>query len=553
MLRDFRWPILLFALTAALAPYASSQNTDQSNTYKLAGTVINSVTGKPIPRVLVKLAGPQPEQAVLTGPQGDFSFENAPAGMAQVVISKPGFFRPGTAGTTNLPIPIKVGPDTGTVSLKLEPEAIISGTVVGEDDEPLEESYVDVLRWQTFEWRRHLIPVQRGVVTDEDGGFRMAGLPPGRYYLQVKPRGAVRSILGFTSANPNQAYPVVTYFPSSSDAASATPIDLAPGQHLEVRFTLKLVPSFKLAGVIVNTGESKQIPGPTIMNEFGQILLSPDRFDAQHGTFEFRSVPAGNYVLQFGMMDSDSKFLITHQKISVERNISDLRLVVSAGVDIPVNVRTEFTKVQGPRGQCTQTTHSGETQTVDCSEFPAVRIELSSLDFLNSRFQTDYGPLKGALSVHRVTPGRYAVRVMPIFGGYVQSARCGNADLLRDTLVVPESGSVPPIDVVLRDDWAMLKIQVKTEQPGQQSMVLVFPDPLTPEPQARTIVGQGEFDPGPLAPGTYKIFAFDAADGMDNPDLEMLSKYASRAASVTVSASGSTTVLVDVIHTGVSE
>ena len=554
MLRDFRWPVVLFTLIVIFARPAPSQNADQSNTYKLAGAVINSVTGKPIPRVLVKLAGPPPEQAVLTGPEGDFAFENVPAGMTQISINKPGFFRPGTATNANLPIPVKVGPDTGPVSLKLEPEAIISGTVVGEDDEPLEESYVDVLRWQTFDWRRRLVPVQRGVVTDDDGEFRLAGLPPGRYYLQVKPRGAARYVLGLPSAKPDQTYPLVSYFPSSTDAASATPVDLAPGQHLEVRFTLKLVPSFKVAGVIVNAGESKQVPGPTIVNEFGQVLQSPNRFDPQHGTFEFRDVPAGNYELQYGMVESDGKFLLTHQKISVQSNITNLRLAVSAGVEIPVNVRTDFTKPQGARGQCTQATHSGEIKTFDCSEFPAVRVELASLDFINVRFQSDGGPARGLLSVHKVTPGHYAVRVMPIFGGYVQSARCGNADLLREPLVVPESGSVPPIDVVLRDDSATLKIQVKTDQPGQQSTVLVFPDPLTPEPQARTILGaHGEFDPGPLAPGVYKIFAFDAADGMDSPDLEMLSRYASRAASVTVSASGSATVLVDVIHTGVGQ
>jgi hypothetical protein len=54
-----------------------------------------------------------------------------------------------------------------------------------------------------------------------------------------------------------------------------------------------------------------------------------------------------------------------------------------------------------------------------------------------------------------------------------------------------------------------------------------------------------------LAPAAYKVFAFDSTEMSDyTTDLAVLTKYASKAASVTVSANANSSVIVDVIHLG---
>src|SRR5215472_6127329 len=104
----------LIAFFCLLAPSFAQQ--PSSNLFKVEGTVVNSATGKPLPRALVQLMG----RAQLTGSEGDFSFAGVPAGSTQISVVKPGFFMPGnTEGRS--PSYLEVGADTGKVLLKLAP------------------------------------------------------------------------------------------------------------------------------------------------------------------------------------------------------------------------------------------------------------------------------------------------------------------------------------------------------------------------------------------------------------------------------------------------
>ncbi len=558
MVGHSRYVVLLFLLVFVLRAQTQDlpQSSDQNKTYPLAGTVVNSMSGRPIARALVRLAQ-FPGRAVLSGQQGDFSFDNVPQGTTEVLVTKPGYFHsgPGSANYlssagNSLPYRVEIGPDTGNVVLKLAPEAMISGSIEGEDEEPVEGVMVEVLRSQIIEGRRQLVLARRSVTSDEDGNFRIAGLPPGRYYMCVRASQSSRLALAARSASEGEVYPALTYFPSSPDVAGAAPLDLTAGQHQEAHFTLKMVPSYKVAGVVANAGEWKQVNQPMLLDEFQRPLFGPDRFDRQSGVFEFRAVPAGSYWLQFGARDGAGQYFPTYRRLLVQSNIADLRLSVQPGLDIPVVVHTEFVKGGAPKGHCTYSS-DGQVHESDCTDYPAAHVELHSLDFINVRFHSDGGPLKAGFSVHGVSPGRYTVHATAAFGGYIQSARCGNLDLLHEPLVVPEGGNPGPIEVVVRDDSASLKIQVRTDKPGQQTLVLVFPDPVTmPEPQAWATTQGGEMYAGSLAPGAYKIFAFDAADGFDYSNLEALEKYASQATSVKVGASEDANVVVELIHTG---
>src|SRR5215471_13890424 len=105
--------ILFFLLASAAAQQTSP------TLFTVEGTVINSATGRPLPRALVHLSG----RAMLTGGEGEFSFDAVSPGKAQVSAYKPGYFAPGSnAGQSS--IIIDVGPDAGKVMLKLAPEAV---------------------------------------------------------------------------------------------------------------------------------------------------------------------------------------------------------------------------------------------------------------------------------------------------------------------------------------------------------------------------------------------------------------------------------------------
>jgi hypothetical protein len=541
---------LLIGCFSSLAAFSAQQS--QKDQFKIEGIVVNSVSGKPLPRALVQCSG----GAVLSGAEGEFSFDGISAGRVQVNATKPGYFAPGaTVQAAVSGAHMDVGPDTGPILLKLAPEAIISGRVTGKDEEPLEGARVQVLTFVSQEGRRQLMP-GRGSSTDEDGNFRIAGLAAGRYYLEVQAGNVSRRILGARAANANESYPAVVFYPGTADLAAATPVDLAPGQRMEAEFSLALAPAYKLAGTVVVAGEWKQINSPMIIDAMEQPLFTPDRFDAPSGAFEFRAVPAGIYTLRLSGTDLRDRYQFSDRKITVANTVTNLKALLQPGVGVPVVVRTEFAKPP-QRASCSFTLPSGEVQQSDCSDYPAARVELIAVDSGRRRFSTDYGPIKDppGFGIHAVAPGKYLVRVGANFGGYVQSVRSGNLDLLREELTVPEEGNVMPIEVVVRDDSAMLKVMLRAEKPGQQATVLVFPDgALLPAPNSvmSSIVNSpsDEFRFGPLAPGSYKVFAFDSVEGIDYADSEVLAKYAAKAASVTVPANGQSSVIVDVIHTG---
>jgi hypothetical protein len=262
-------------------------------------------------------------------------------------------------------------------------------------------------------------------------------------------------------------------------------------------------------------------------------------------------VPAGTYWLQVGGANQEGRYTPTYRRLQVQSSLTDLRFTVQPGLDIPIILQTIFVRDNTPRGHCRYTSDSGEIHDSDCSDYPAARLELHSLDFPRLRFNSDTGPLKAAFSVRGVSPGKYSVRASATFGGYVLSVRSGGLDLMREPLVVPEDGNVSSIEVVVRDDPATLNIKVRTEKPGQQTMILVFPDPVTiTEPKIKASSQGGDVSAGPLAPGAYKIFAFDAAQEFDYSSLEELAKYSAQATSVTVGASESASVVVDLIHLG---
>jgi protocatechuate 3,4-dioxygenase beta subunit len=550
-MRRYRLPavsLILFTVLASAQGQPSSGS--QPDQFKVEGVVVNALTGAPISRALVQLTSVF-GKAVLTGPDGEFAFDKVPHGAQQIMVRKPGYFRPGENEKRPLsPIRVEVGPNAEKITLKLIPEAVISGEVTGTDDEPLEGAVVEVLSYRMAEGRQQLLPVRGNVRTDEDGGFRIAGLPPGRYYVAVKARNIARRMLGAQSLTKNETYPLVVYYPTATDAASAGEVDLHAGQQAEVQFSLKLQPGVKVAGVVKGP-QNARVTSPLIVDDAGQVLAYPEEFDPMSGTFEFRSIPPGTYSIRAGGSDQDGHTFYAHRTIAVSRPVTDLKISILPGANIPVVVRTELSRPRQP-GHCRYSVN-GEEHESDCTDYPAARVELLALDDVHTRFYSNMLPNSGPMMVAGVTPGKYLAKATAMFGGYVQSFRCGVQDLLREPLMVPEGGAPCSLEVVVRDDYATVKLNVQAQDPQQQTTLLVFPDPaLLPEPQL-IINNAPQGYSAQLAPGNYKIYAFDAGEPLEYANPEVLAKYSGRAASVSVTANGVSNVNVELIRTGDSE
>src|SRR5690242_7244615 len=92
MLRPFIPTLLLAAQFLFLNNPSSAQSSMASSSCpcSLRGSVVDSVSGQPVPHALVKLSGASP-RAALTDSDGKFQFEGLPAGSVILEAQKPGY------------------------------------------------------------------------------------------------------------------------------------------------------------------------------------------------------------------------------------------------------------------------------------------------------------------------------------------------------------------------------------------------------------------------------------------------------------------------------
>ena len=561
MRRYFGCLIVIAALIAHLPAFATEKPTPvappaDAQTYKVEGTVINAISGHPIPRALVQWNGQSGQVAVLSGPGGEFAFEGVPEGRAQFLVQKPGYFQ-GRGGNFNpRSILLTVGPDSTRLAMKLTPEAVVFGRVLGKDGEPVEGATVRIEKAGAGSSSRYRGVPQRDGRTDEDGNFRIPELPPGQYVVAVQAGDVTRRILGAQSSNANEAYPPVAYYPAGDDELNAEPVTLAAGEHHEINFSITPRPAYKVSGVVSRSEEWKNVSPPMFVDRRGQPLLTVSEFDPQTGSFTFRSVAAGTYSLRLSASDEIGNPAILHRRLSVHKDVAGLQLTVSAGIAASVHVRKDFTGKYTYSGNCSYGSRDGKVHTSDCSDFPAFQLSLTPVDSANVPVRSNWAPPVGDTLVLRgLQPGRYKVHAGAGSMGnaaYVASLRCGGLDLLHDELVVPENGQLPTIEAVVRDDLATIHLLVNADK-KTYGMVAIFSDE-----ELYMDVDQGRRMPFSadsmlnmsLPPGDYRIFAFADSADIDINDPEELSLYLKKAAAVTLSPGKISNLVVDPIRTG---
>ncbi len=546
----FRLSLALLMLLGSLHAQPG-RSPEKRPVYKLEGTVLNAQTGDPIPRALVETNG-FARRAVLTDANGHFVFEHLPETSIFVSIRKPGFFPPGSKQSYSAAYSasIRVGPDTPKLEVRLAPECVISGDVIDSEGEPVENAYIEILRVNFSQGHRALGVVHGTTPTDEDGRFRIAGLAAGSYYVAVKGIFGVRRLLGESAKTPAQTYPVIVYYPSAASFPAASPVNLIPGQRIQLHFSLAKVPAFKLSGTVTNLSIFKQATQPAIIDETGQQLFSANRWNGQTGDFAFPPLPAGTYTLAFGGADSRNLYSRSVQTIVLDRDRTDVKLAMAPGARIPIIVHNET----DPQNQnnCSGEYQSPQGEKYDCHAW-LLNGTLSNVEPYSPQVSSFLEGAKDnpAFVFDPVSPGRYIAHIFPATNAYIASVRSGGIDLLREELVVPSGGNVSPIEVVLRDDGGTLKVRVHSDTPIDNGRILMFPEfARLREPVMQMFQSDHDMEYRNLPPGPYKVMAFDSLDNFNLEDPAFYKKYSSKATQVTLSSHGTSSIVLDVLPIG---
>lgn len=529
---SFPLVVLLFALCASLACTGRSHAQQSANSFELRGEVVNSATGEPIGGALVQVYA-NGRQVQFTGSDGTFVFTGLPRGQFSVMARKPGFFGPGELGSWNGNNSFTI-PSQAKAIVNLAPEGVIYGQVTDAAGQPLERIMVRVDCWRVEDGLKTLRPVGVGT-TDDQGNFRIAELRPGTYFLSFNSAGGWRNYGTLsTKRDDHQGYGTV-FYPGVHDFSSAAPIPVEPGAQVQITQALMKQPTFEVSGVVLG---AIGLPGVNLMlaDSMGDPAQTAVHFDRSTGRFQISGVPQGKYVLSAmaqnplaltrGRRGMPNQQLRADLPISVASDINGVTLALGSGISIPVRIDNEST--QAPAGDVPQ-------------------VWIVAVSQLSPRFtrgatapRIDDGKALPPY-IEDLVPGTYTVEAKagPL---YVASLRCGSVDLLRDDLTVGPTGSLPPIDVTLRDDAAQLSgTLTQNGQPAAGGSVVIYSNDY-PKRSQLVVTGNGSFSAIGLPPGTYQVVAVRDPQNLEFRNPAVMQNYLPRATSVTLGPGGQSTI-----------
>ena len=368
--------------------------------------------------------------------------------------------------------------------------------------------------------------------TNEQGEFRFPSVNSGRYYLVAGPR-AGQVVFGPApgGGSPNglpETY-ALTYYPGVPNLPDATAIDLLPGQNLAaVDSTVYPQKTYTLRGSVIDSPTGRPPEAVRIELQYEifahEGISSPfnGSYDASNGKFEIHNVPSGSYIAEASFPDHNrpgSDILSLRASVAV--------IVANSDVDGVTLVAYPPASIQGRL-----TVDGQELSTI--RDFARIRVGLESMrdSALSKQVAAD-----GTFRIDNVVPGLYQVgvclslqnsescaRSTPDF--YVKYAQFDRSDVLNTLLHF--DGSVPtPLDIVLSPRPAQIEGTMIDEKqlPANGITAVLIPDQNRDRSdlyQFSTSDQDGHFAIKGIAPGSYKIFAWEALEepmGFFDPDL----------------------------------
>jgi hypothetical protein len=213
--------------------------TPPKGTGVLKGQVLAAGTGTPVRRAQVRAMSMEGRGGGVTNTdaEGRYEIRDLPAGRFSVTAQKGGFVmgqfgqrRPNEPGT---PIDLSEGQTAEKVNFVLSRGGVIAGRVVDDGGEGVSGTQVAAMRYQFIGGSRRLVPggSEGGTDrTDDQGNFRLFGLPPGDYYVSATNRNNSMMMPNMNSTEVDGYAP--TYYPGTPNMAEATRITVRAGQEM---------------------------------------------------------------------------------------------------------------------------------------------------------------------------------------------------------------------------------------------------------------------------------------------------------------------------------
>lgn len=308
-------------------------------TAMIAGQVVDTETGQPVPGAMVVMAGVRlapggggavgrPGPPVRTDSQGRFVFARLPAGSYLAQAQLEGYT--GNSAPAVRTVELANGATVTDVRIQLTKLGTITGTVRDDGGDPVVGVEVFALRRTSFQGRPPTLGGAGRGKTDDRGEYRLTNLAPGEYYLCACSREPIPfdgQLLTTLAARPLELLAVAgraakagadaasldatlrtfapTFHPNTALASRAARVKVSGAQpQTAIDIDVTAVRSTRVSGMVMGMANGGftanairliplgDIPEAVAITQLVPILVQPD------GRFDFAGVAPGQYLLE---------------------------------------------------------------------------------------------------------------------------------------------------------------------------------------------------------------------------------------------------------------
>lgn len=207
---------------------------------KTSGSISGRITvdGKPKAGLVVELLatdtnGPRrPVAKATTSKTGKYVLTNVASGTYDVSPSTPTLVVPnqGFAGQSGRTVTIEPGESIKGIDFDLISKGIIRGRVLDVTGEPVKGQTVELILRGADNYTRPFYSSEPGDhQTNDEGVYRIMGVPPGRYIVKV---GTAYGLATFGRTEKRRVYYPETFHPNVDEASKATIVEIASGREI---------------------------------------------------------------------------------------------------------------------------------------------------------------------------------------------------------------------------------------------------------------------------------------------------------------------------------
>ncbi len=514
----------------------------------VSGTVINSTNNESVRKAIIILAAQDEAKGTsyITESDGNgrFRIEDIEPGVYAISADREGFELE-THGARGAPPPtlnVEAGQSIKDVRIRMIPLGVISGRVLDEDGDPVAGAQVQAMTYSYQSGKRQLQGSEQ-VLSNDKGEFRLFGLPPGTFYIRASGNGFPSNV-SFISGGPMiqasrpEARLTSTFYPSTTDAAHATAIDLRAGAQLrgfdiqlrrEMHYSIRGKLPFRQQEAKGRSLMLQIVPRGTVHDSFTSSLNMDDE------NFEFREVSPGSYIVMCAVMDGENHSSARQAVEVVNADVDGVTLSFLPPVEL-----SGFVKIDGTPRQPMENLQ--------------VRLEPE-----NSFLEQPSAEVKkdGTFVLAGVAPDVYHVIVAPDPGAYVKSIRLGDEEAPDGRIDLTKGSS--SVMVLLGTDVGEVEGSVKKANG---------------DPAIRTSVNliacgsrlgrldlsrfdftddEGKFHMKNVAPGEYMLFAWEDVPIGAPQDPEFRKPFEKQAVAVKMGPNGHETVELTAIPAKASQ